>query len=91
MLTNLRSAGRESDAALVYEVMLDSGIKPINFEDNTAYSAMWHEFKHERDVDNGIPHRNLNVLERGEGNKRNQSRGLVHKLLDKFELEKFFS
>ena len=91
MLTNLRSAGRESDAALVYEVMLDSGIKPINFEGNTAYSAMWNEFKHEREVDNGVPHRNLNVLERGEGNKRNKSRGLVHKILDKFELEKFFS
>lgn len=85
-LSNLRAAGREQDAVLLYEVMLDSGIKPINFTGySKAYDAMWNEFKHERYADNGVELRNLNILERGIGNKRNTSKGLIHKILDKFD------
>ena len=84
LLTRLRAAGREKDAVLVYEVMLDSGVQPINFKQQNMYDSMWNEFKHERNVDYSDAPRNLNILERGYGNKRNDEKSLLHKILDKF-------
>ena len=48
------------------------------------YDSMWNEFKHERNVDYRDAPRNLNILERGYGNKRNDEKSLLHKILDKF-------